>query len=163
MITLEQIITAMAAELLADTALAAWITATYGTAHPTWTLHVQVGEDGANPPDAASGPVVVITPEFRGCTLGEDVATHAYRVNVDWLVEDCGIDISTTGLRVYEGTYHVDQLGQLIYAALLGISESVTLSQAEYGIDAALTWPLCVGGMTVTLDVPNIIGAEVAL
>ncbi|MCE5306361.1 MAG: hypothetical protein LLG20_01845 [Acidobacteriales bacterium] len=158
MITLEQILDKMAEVLLANVALRTWI-----EENCQRELTIQIGEDGANPAGAEDCPIVILTPWPRGTELGEDISERQYRVEIDWLLHDDRIDTRTHNLKVYQGVYAADQLGQLVYAALLEFSNSVTISKADYGIDAVLTWPLIAGGMTVFVNVPNLIGAEVTL
>lgn len=157
MITKRQILEAMATAILADAPVLAWV-----AANCQKSLTVQIGEDGARPAGEEDCPIVILTPGLPS-DVGEDVEQHRHTVEVDWLIRDDRIDRSTAGLVVYEGTLAADDIGQLLYTAILAFSTNVTVSRAGYWIDSVLAWPLVQGGMTIHIDVPTLIGAEIAL
>ena len=154
MITHRQVLAAYASAIAESSAIAGWCQNRYGQ-----PLHVQVGEDGSNPPEGP-WPMVVLTPGTSPSTEGEDNVQFSLQVEIDWIIEDAEIS-ETANIKAYEGVYRCDDLGRLIFDELRAMTSSVDLSQVSYSVVATAAYPLFAGGMTVVLEYPNLIGGEV--
>jgi len=154
-ITISDLLNKFHDHLLADTVLtAAFVTET--DAAPT----VIIGEDARNMPGPDDAPCIVITPGMsRG---GQETAEYVYSMSVDWLISD---DSVTEGVRSkkYDGTLKSDRLGEAIWKSLCGASSNIALSDRTYAVAALEQFPLVIGMMDITINVPQLIGAELTL
>lgn len=155
-ISLMDIVDKISATLAADAELTAWADEKYEKA-----VTILVGLDERNKPGPASCPLILIRPDRQG--LGQSVAGMDHRVQIDWAVHDD--TVTTTGsVTEYTGVRRVDEMGRLIWDALRGgISGHVAIDQAEYVLETVERFPLLLGGMDITINVPQLIGAEITL
>lgn len=155
-ISLMAIVDKMSAVLAADTELAAWVDEKYDK-----PLTILVGLDERNRPGPDSCPLILIRPESQG--LSQSASEQSHRVQVDWAVFDDAVTVAGT-VTVYTGVRRVDEMGRLIWDALRsGISSHVAMDQAEYVLETVERFPLLLGGMDITINVPQVIGAEINL
>jgi hypothetical protein len=155
-ISLMDIVDKISTVLAADAALIAWADAKYDKA-----LTILVGVDQRNRPGPESCPLILIRPERQDLSQSSSEQTH--RVQVDWAVFDD--TVTTTGtITEYTGVRRVDEMGRLIWAALQsGISAHVAMDQSEYVLETVEAFPLLLGGMDITINVPQLIGADITL
>ncbi len=155
-ISLMAIVDKMSAVLASDTDLAAWVDEKYDK-----TLTILVGLDERNRPGPESCPLILIRPDGQG--LGQSSGQIDHRVQIDWAVHDDAVT-TTGGVTEYTGVRRVDEMGRLIWDALCsGISSHVAMDQAEYVLETVERFPLLLGGMDITINVPQLIGAEITL
>ena len=155
-ISLMDIVDKIVTVLAADAALTAWADAKYDK-----TVTILVGMDERNRPGPDACPLILIRPERQD--LSQSAAEQSHRVQVDWAVFDD--TVTTTGtVTEYTGVRRVDEMGRLIWAALQsGISSHVIMDQSEYVLETIEKFPLLLGGMDITINVPQIIGADITL
>lgn len=155
MITISDLLNAMSARLLADTTLtAAFVTET--GSEPT----VIVGEDTRNMPGPDDAPCIIITAGMsRG---GQESSEYVFSVSVDWLISEESVTENDRS-KVYDGPLKSDRLGEAIWSSLCGVSPNVALSDRTYGIATLEQYPLVIGMMDITINVPQLIGAEITL
>lgn len=155
-ISLMDIVDKIVTVLAANAALIAWADDKYGKA-----LTILVGMDERNRPGPESCPLILIRPERQD--LSQSSSEQAHRVQVDWAVFDD--TVATTGtVTEYTGVRRVDEMGRLIWAALQsGISTHVAMDQSEYVLETIEKFPLLLGGMDITINVPQLIGADITL
>lgn len=153
MITLEQIVDRAASVLAADSALASWCQTTYGRA-PL----IMIGIDERNLPGCENCPMILISPDRQQVGQESDAWEHVFQI--DWAVCDETVTESG-GVRVLVGVRRVDQLGRLIWAALVAnFSANVLMNQSDYALATVERFPLLLGGMDITLAVPRFMGAD---
>lgn len=155
MITISDLLTAFQDRLLADTVLTAAFVTETGT-EPT----VIIGEDARNMPGPDDAPCIAITPGMsRG---GQESGEYVYSVSVDWLISD---DSVTEGFRskTYTGLLKSDRLGEEIWRSLCDVSPHIALSDRTFAVAALEQFPLVIGMMDITINVPQLIGAEISL
>lgn len=155
-ISLMDIVDKISTVLAADTALTAWAGDKYDA-----TVTILVGMDERNRPGPDLCPLILIRPDRQD--LGQSVTQMQHRLQIDWAVHDD--TVTTTGtVTEYTGVRRVDEMGRLIWDALCsGISGHVAMDQAEYVLETVERFPLLLGGMDITITVPQVIGAEITL
>ena len=155
-ISLMDIVDKMTAVLAADAALTDWADDKYDKA-----VTILIGLDERNRPGPEACPLILIRPDRQD--TGQSVTEMKHRVQIDWAVHDD--TVTTTGtVTEYTGVRRVDEMGRLIWAALCaGISSHVAMDQAEYVLETVERFPMLLGGMDITINVPQLIGAEITL
>lgn len=155
-ISLMDIVDKIVAVLAADAALTAWADDKYDT-----TVTILIGLDERNRPGQELCPLILIRPDRQD--LGQSVTEMQHRVQIDWAVHDDAV--TTTGtVTEYTGVRRVDEMGRLIWDALCaGISSHVVMDASEYVLETVERFPLLLGGMDITINVPCVIGAEITL
>ena len=152
-ITLEQIVDRAASVLSADGTLAGWCQANYDRAPP-----IMVGIDERNRPGCADCPLILIRPDRQQIGQESDAWEHVFQI--DWAVCDESVT-EAGGVRELVGVRRVDQLGRLIWAALVqNFSANVIMNQSDYALETVERFPLLLGGMDITLTVPRFMGAD---
>ena len=154
-VTLHAVMDRAAAVLAADAALLAWCATHYVPPK------IQIGLDERNRPGPEDCPVIVIRPD--SARLGQTQSEDSFTILIDWAVYD--ETISDAGpARVYTAVRRVDELGVLIWSSLVsGFSDRVALDRTEYALETVERFPLVLGGMDITINVPRVIGAEITL
>lgn len=155
-ISLMDIVDKISTVLAADAALIAWADDKYDK-----VLTILVGMDERNRPGPDACPLILIRPERQD--LGQSIGESSHRIQIDWAVFDDTVTTSGT-VTEYTGVRRVDEMGRLIWAALCeGISPQVAMDQAEYVLETVEKFPMLLGGMDITINVPQLIGAEINL
>ncbi|MDO9584745.1 MAG: hypothetical protein Q7J24_16820 [Desulfomicrobium sp.] len=155
-ISLMDIVDKISAVLAADAELAEWADENFDK-----TVTILVGLDERNRPGPASCPLILIRPDGQG--LGQSSGQIEHRVQIDWAVHDATVT-TAGGITEYTGVRRVDEMGRLIWSALCaGISGHVAMDQAEYVLETVERFPLLLGGMDITINVPQLIGAVITL
>jgi len=155
MITYKDILQRMRDVLANDTALADWCQTNYGQAPKIF-----VGIDNRNQPGKKDCPLIILRPGTA--EVGREVKNHEYKIMVDWAVLD--ESVSTNGSVVeYQGVFQIDDMGQLVWQALQGFSSNVSLSRNDYILEPIDYFPMIVGGMDLSISVPNLIGGGITL
>lgn len=154
-ISLMNIVDKMAEILAADTALQAWCATHYKA--PI----IQIGLDTREPPQAEDMPVILVRPTDQG--LGPQNDDEPHTVQVDWGVHDDTVTV--TGLvKEYVGVRRVDEMGRLIWAALdTGLPPVLSLTRTEYVLETVEKFPMCLGGMDITINVPAMLSGHLTL
>lgn len=155
MITNSDLANKFSDHLLADATLtAAWVADT--GEEPT----VIIGEDTRNMPGADDAPCIVIVPGTnRG---GQESSEYVYSVSVDWLISDDSVTESGRSKK-YNGLLKSDRLGEAIWTSLCGASSIIALTDRTFAVAALEQFPLFLGMMDITINVPQLIGAEITL
>lgn len=155
MITISDLLNKFSDKLLADAVLtAAFVTET--GAQPT----VIIGEDARNMPGPEDAPCIVITPGMsRG---GQESGEYVYSISVDWLISEESVTESGRSKK-YDGPLTSDRLGEAIWQSLCAASANIALSDRTYAVAALEQFPLIIGMMDITINVPHLIGAEINL
>jgi hypothetical protein len=155
-ISLMDVVDKISAVLAADAALAAWADDKYDT-----TVAILVGMDERNRPGPELCPLILIRPDRQD--IGQSVTQMQHRVQIDWAVHDDTVTTAGT-VTEYTGVRRVDEMGRLIWDALCsGISDHVAIDQSEYVLEIVENFPMLIGGMDITINVPQLIGAEITL
>ena len=155
MITISDLLNEFSDRLLADTELtAAFVTET--GAQPT----VIIGEDARNMPGPDDAPCIVVTPgTSRG---GQESGEYVYSMSIDWLISDDSVTESGRSKK-YGGPLKSDRLGEAIWKSLCAASANIALSDRTYAVATLEQFPLVIGMMDITINVPQLIGAEITL
>lgn len=155
-ISLMDVVDKVVTALSTNAALIAWADATYDK-----TITILVGLDERNRPGPETCPLILVRPESQ--SLGQGAAEMQHRVQIDWAVYD---DATTTSGTVteYTGVRRIDEMGRLVWDALkAGVSDEVAMDRSEYVLETVERFPMLLGGMDITINVPQLIGAEITL
>lgn len=157
MISIMDLTDAYRAALVASPVIRAWCRLHYGR-----HLSVQVGMDGSNPPGQEDFPLAVLSPGSDPSEQGEESAVQSVSLDIDWAVLEERETVTET-TREYNGVRRSDELGQLIREVLKSATTQVSLSRCQYALDPVSMHPVYGGSMAVTVEYPNLIGAEIVL
>lgn len=140
--------------LSTDSALLNWCGEHYGRM-PT----IQVGLDQRNPPEPEECPLILVRPATQR-TGDEDIGNA---LQIDWAVYDERVQI--TGLvKEYVGVRRVDEMGRLILAALeAGLPAVLSMATTEYVLETVERFPLLLGNMDITINVPAMLSGQLEL
>jgi len=154
-ITLSDLLNKFHDHLLADDVLsAAFVTET--DAEPT----VIIGEDTRNRPGADDAPCIILVPGQS--TGGQESSMYEFSISVDWLIADDSVTEDARSKK-YDGPLKADRLGEAIWKSLGEASSQIALSNRVYAVAAVEQFPLIIGMMDITINVPHVIGAEITL
>ncbi len=155
MIKIRNILTTFRDLLLNSSELSNWCSTNYG-AEPK----IFVGMDKQNPPGKKDAPFVMIRP--GAANEGQEVDNFGYKIQVDWALSDDSREENGRAIE-YTGQYKLDEMGNLVWDALVAGMDNVTLSSSEYTLEPIEFFPLLVGGMDIDINVPNTIGGEITI
>lgn len=157
MISIQNVIDLYATAIADDSAIRTWCRTYYGR-----DVFVQKGIDGSNPPGQDSFPLVVLGPGSEPSEMGEESAVWSASVAIDWALFD-ETECQDEGTKEYSGLRRSDELGQLIRTVVKAAASSVSMSRCQYALDPISMHPVYGGTMAVTIEYPNLIGAEMTL
>jgi hypothetical protein len=157
-ITIEQVLTAAKTAIRADAAIAAFCSAEYSS-----TLKIFVGEDDTAPPEESDAPYVVLAPPLpnRPYDIGSGTEYRRPGLEVQWGIVrkanpaaasgSTGITLEDSGnTKIFDGQMECDQLGMLLFAALVTAFTAEKLQVVNYDVGLHAP-PLWEGGMSITL------------
>jgi hypothetical protein len=149
------IIAAAATALQADSSISSWLTTNYAA-----TLKVFVGEDINNQPGETEAPCVILAPST--CDFSDN-GYRTYTFDCDWLLVNSTVDTATAGRETLTGLTHADDFGHLIFDCIRTRFNTSVVSSANYMVEPTPRFPLCQGGMTITIEIPKPLGHEPTL
>lgn len=112
---------------------------------------IGVGEDARNPYGNEDAPFILLLPGEH--QRGQSVSEFQPTIRIIFAVRDERIENN-----VYLGVYAADDRAEEIFNEIHGNSD-FTLDQENYSIDTVSEYPVFYGGLEVTINQPNTIGA----
>jgi hypothetical protein len=103
-------------------------------------------------------PFVVISPGRKSEGTGD--TEHQYTIPVAWCVYN---KASTTenGITEYLGVYETDDMGQLIYEALVELNPNNPIKHIDYTVGGMTSFPQFSGHMEATIVIPIVMGGTI--
>lgn len=141
--------TAVIRDLFASAAVQTWAAATLGR---EWK--VLVGVDKRNPPGIKDCPFVMLRPSTIESSPVADDQDPA--IMIDWGIADPGTPTTTGRVTEYTSIDLLDQMAMKIRTLLM--EAGVPLARAVVELETEAFFPLMLGGMDITLSLPNTIG-----
>jgi hypothetical protein len=139
--------------LKTSAAIQNYCTAKYGQAPK-----IYVGINGKNPPAASDCPMIVLYPGAK--SEGLELQEYIYKLTVGWtILQDAAT--TTDNITEYLGVVECDELGQLIYLELAGLSTNNPISVVNYSIEPVAYYPRFPGRMDITLKVTPVNGYSI--
>ena len=155
MITYSDILQKMRDVLANNQELQDWCQVNYGK-QPT----IFVGIDERNPPGKKNCPLIIL--RLDDSEIGKETKQHEYKILVDWAVLDESVT-KNDNIIEYRGVYQADAMGQIIWRALPDFSQNISLSRTAYALEPIDYFPMILGGMDLSIIIPNLIGGEINL
>lgn len=116
---------------------------------------IYVGLNRKKLPGEKDCPLIIIRPGSK--VEGEDEREFTYLISVGWGIVNEAETVSGNVAQM-EGVNECDQLGQLIYEALVDANPSYPISSVNYEIDPIEFFPQFVGEMQLELSITPAIG-----
>lgn len=136
-------------DLFASETVQAWATSTLGK---PWK--VLVGVDKRNPPGVRDCPFVMLRPaSIDSSPTAEDQDPS---IMIDWGVVDPGTPTTSGQVVEFISISLLDRVAEKIRTLL--VDAGIPLSEAKVELETEAFFPLMLGGMDITLSLPNTIG-----
>lgn len=119
---------------------------------------VYVGLNGKNMPEDADCPLIALYPVAK--TEGLEQQEYTYKLSIGWVILQDGVT-KTGNLTEYSGVVECDELGQLIYLELAGLSAANPISEVNYSIEPVAYYPRFPGRMDITLKITPVNGYSI--
>ena len=111
------------------------------------------------PPKDEDCPHVVLLPDIKNTGMTHD--NHHYSFIAGWVIKNAQKTESSDGLQItYSGIEECEMLGDLVWNCICEINPSYPLSKSDVEYYPTTFFPQFKGLMTVTLDVPVVLGAN---
>lgn len=122
------------------------------------TLKISIGTNPKHSPADTEYPLVILYPGVK--EEGLELQEYTYKLTVKWTIfQD---DITATGdIKEYSGVQESDELGQLIYMELVGLSADNPISSVRYNLDPVACYPRFPGWMDITLKITPVNGYSI--
>jgi hypothetical protein len=119
---------------------------------------IYVGLNGKNMPADADCPIIILYPGTK--TEGLELKEYTYKLTVVWIILQ---DATTTkdNITEYLGVTECDELGQLIYQEIAGLSTKNPISTVDYNIEPVAYYPRFPGRMEITLKIMPVNGYNI--
>lgn len=110
-----------------------------------------------NKPKVDVAPMIALYPGSK--TEGLDSSQYSYTIGLSWVIKDAHGLVKTGNAYEMPDVGVLDDMGQLIYTILATASDNYPVSDLQYAIEPTEFYPLLVGHMEITINVPRILGA----
>ena len=146
---------------LRDTAGVGAAIETFCQANYSSTITVFDQPDATDPPGETDAPYVSI---YRnGLSMGEEVATWRYELELEIGVNDPSVDNNTANVYKQTGIRNLEELSYIIYDVVrTNIPCNANITEAELDLDET-NHPLYLGYLKVIISVPQVIGSVIGL
>lgn len=121
-------------------------------------LTILVGVNTKQLPAKMDCPFIVISPGSKSEGVGD--AEHQYKISVAWCVYN-GASVTENGVTEYLGVYETDDMGQLIYKALVTLNPDNPIKHIDYSVDGMTNFPQFSGHMEATIVIPVVLGGTI--
>lgn len=119
---------------------------------------IYVGINGKNPPTDTDCPLIILYPGAK--SEGLELKEYAYKLTVGWTIFQTAVT-TTDNLTEYSGVTECDELGQLIYLELAGLSADNPISAVNYSIEPIAYYPRFPGRMDITIKITPVNGYSI--
>ena len=122
------------------------------------TPKIYVGINGKKMPADADCPLIILYPGAK--TEGLELKEYSYKLTVSWIILQAGAT-TTDNVTEYSGVTECDELGQLIYLELAGLSTDNPISEVNYSIEPVSYYPRFPGRMDITIKITPVNGYSI--
>ena len=119
---------------------------------------IYVGINGKNPPTDTECPLIILYPGAK--SEGLELKEYTYKLTVGWTIFQAAAT-TTDNLTEYSGVAECDELGQLIYLELAGLSADNPISAVNYSIEPIAYYPRFPGRMDITIKITPVNGYSI--
>jgi len=130
----------------------------YCTTKYSKTPKIYVGINGKKMPADADCPLIILYPGAK--TEGLELKEYTYKLTVGWIILQAGAT-TTNNITEYSGVAECDELGQLIYLELAGLSADNPISAVNYSIEPVAYYPRFPGRMDITIKITPVNGYNI--
>jgi hypothetical protein len=130
----------------------------YCTAKYSQTPKIYVGINGKKMPADTDCPVIILYPGAK--TEGLELKEYIYKLTVGWIILQAATT-TTNNITEYTGVAECDELGQLIYQELAGLSTDNPISAVNYSIEPVAYYPRFPGRMDITIKITPVNGYSI--
>ncbi|MFQ7192557.1 MAG: hypothetical protein ACLRPD_11670 [Megamonas funiformis] len=128
----------------------------YCTDHYKKEQIVFLGTDLKQPPSEDTCPYIVVVPGEKQEGLTQKQFT--YVVDIMWCISNK--EITKDKLVEFVGMDEADNLGQLILNTVVNSLKNSVVNQIDYSVNGLTEYPQFPGQMSLTINVPHVIGTE---
>lgn len=128
----------------------------YCTEHYKKEQIVFLGTDLKQPPPQDTCPYIVVVPGEKQEGLTQKQFT--YVVDIMWCISNK--EITKDKLVEFVGMDEADNLGQLILNTVVNSLKNSVVNQIDYSVNGLTEYPQFPGQMSLTINVPHVIGTE---
>lgn len=128
----------------------------YCTEHYEKEQIVFLGTDLKQPPPQDTCPYIVVVPGEKQEGLTQKQFT--YVVDIMWCISNK--EITKDKLVEFVGMDEADNLGQLILNTVVNSLKNSVVNQIDYSVNGLTEYPQFPGQMSLTINVPHVIGTE---
>lgn len=128
----------------------------YCTQHYKKEQIVFLGTDLKQPPSEDTCPYIVVVPGEKQEGLTQKQFT--YVVDIMWCISNK--EITKDKLVEFVGMDEADNLGQLILNTVVNSLKNSVVNQIDYSVNGLTEYPQFPGQMSLTINVPHVIGTE---
>lgn len=128
----------------------------YCTQHYEKEQIVFLGTDLKQPPKQDTCPYIVVVPGEKQEGLTQKQFT--YVVDIMWCISNK--EITQDKLVEFVGINEADNLGQLILNTVVNSLKNSVVNQIDYSVNGLTEYPQFPGQMSLTINVPHVIGTE---
>lgn len=119
---------------------------------------IYVGFNGKKMPTDTDCPLIILYPGAK--SEGLELKEYNYKLTVGWTILQ--VAATTTGnITEYSGVVECDELGQLIYLELAGLSTDNPISEVNYSIEPVAYYPRFPGSMDITIKITPVNGYKI--
>lgn len=122
----------------------------YCTTKFTRKPKIYVGVNGKNMPADEDCPLIILYPGSK--KEGLELQEYTYTLTVGWVILQEGTT-TVNNVIEYSGIAECDELGQLIYQELAGLSAKNPISAVDYSIEPIAYYPRFPGRMDITIKI----------
>ena len=141
-----------------DTLQASTSIQNYCTTKYSKTPKIYVGINGKQMPADADCPLIILYPGAK--SEGPELQEYTYKLTVGWTILQAAIT-TTNNITEYSGARECDELGQLIYLELAGLSAKNPISAVNYSIEPVAYYPRFPGRMDITIKITPVNGYSI--
>lgn len=119
---------------------------------------ISIGTNIKQSPANTDYPIIILCPAIK--EEGMELQEFTYKLTVKWTIlqEEIAVASDTTE---YMGVTECDDLGQLIYLELAGLSTDNPLSSVRYNLEPIACYPHFSGWMDITLKITPVNGYSI--
>lgn len=119
---------------------------------------ISIGINSKHPPADEDYPLIVLYPGAK--EEGLELQEYCYKLTVRWTILQA--ETAAAGdITEYLGVAECDDLGQLIYLELAGLSTDNPISSVRYNLDPVASYPRFPGWMDITLKITPVNGYDI--
>ena len=111
---------------------------------------IYVGVNGKSMPADEDCPLIILYPGSK--KEGLELQEYTYTLTVGWVILQEGAT-TVDNVIEYSGVAECDELGQLIYQELTGLSARNPISAVDYSIEPVAYYPRFPGRMDITIKI----------